>query len=87
MHKKLPENIYFVNTNIDNYIPYTLISLINVEPTLTDFEKFHPPQNKNPPSSFIDFLDFSTLHSSFIRFYVLVFSKNSTLLVYSKLHV
>ena len=65
----------------------TLISLINVEPTLTDFEKFHPPQNKNPPSSFIDFLDFSTLHSSFIRFYVLVFSKNSTLLVYSKLHV
>ena len=30
-------------------------------PTLTDFEKFHPPQNKNPPSTFIDFLDFSTL--------------------------
>ena len=29
----------------------TLISLINVEPTLTDFEKFHPPQNKNPPST------------------------------------
>ena len=24
------------------------------------FEKFHPPQNKNPPSTFIDFLDFST---------------------------
>ena len=46
----------------------TLISLINVEPTLTNFEKFHPPQNKNPPSSFINFLDFSTLHSSFIRF-------------------
>ena len=45
----------------------TLISLINVEPTITDFEKFHPPQNKNPPSTFIDFLDFSTLHSSFIR--------------------
>ena len=45
-----------------------LISLINVEPTLTNFEKFHPPQNKNPPSSFINFLDFSTLHSSFIRF-------------------
>ena len=35
----------------------TLISLINVEPTLTDFEKFHPPQNKNPPSSFIDFIN------------------------------
>ena len=30
-----------------------------MEPTLTDFEKFHPPQNKLPPSSFIDFLDFS----------------------------
>ena len=27
----------------------TLISLINVEPTLTDFEKFHPPQKKIPP--------------------------------------
>ena len=27
----------------------TLISLINVEPTLTDFGKFHPPQNKIPP--------------------------------------
>ena len=45
----------------------TLISLINVEPTLTDFEKFHPPQSKNPPSTFIEFLDFSTHHSSFIR--------------------
>ena len=31
----------------------TLISLINVGPTLTDFEKFHP-QQKNPPSTFID---------------------------------
>ena len=29
---------------------FTLISLINVEPTLTNFEKFHPPQSKNPPS-------------------------------------
>ena len=40
----------------------TLISLINVESTLADFEKFHPPQNRNPPSTFIEFLDFSTLH-------------------------
>ena len=72
---------------VQSYHYATLTSLINVEPTFTDFEKFHPPQNKNPPSSFIDFLDFATLHSSFIRFYVLVFSKNSTLLVYSKLHV
>ena len=32
----------------------TLISLINVEPTLTDFEKFHPPQNKIlPPQNFL----------------------------------
>ena len=30
---------------------HTLISLMNVEPTLTDFEKFHSPQNKNPPST------------------------------------
>ena len=30
--------------------PCTLISLINVGPTLTDFEKFHPPQKKiHPP--------------------------------------
>ena len=36
--------------------------------TLTDFEKFHPTQNKNPPYMFIDFLDFSTLHFTFIRF-------------------
>ena len=28
---------------------FTLISLINVEPTLTNFEKFHPPQKKIPP--------------------------------------
>ena len=35
--------------------------------TLTDFEKFHPTQIKNPPYTF-DFLDFSTLHSTFIRF-------------------
>ena len=35
----------------------TLISLINVEPTLTDFEEFHPPQNKNSPSMFIDFMN------------------------------
>ena len=61
----------------------TLLSLINVEPTLTDFKKFHPPQNKNPPSTFIEILDVSTLHSSFqpasfIRvMYVLVFSKKS----------
>ena len=27
----------------------THISLINVEPTLTNFEKFHPPQKKIPP--------------------------------------
>ena len=29
--------------------------------TLTDFEKFHPTQLKNPPYTFIDFLD-PTLH-------------------------
>ena len=40
----------------------TLISLINVGPALTDFEKFHPPQNKNPLSTFIDFLEFSYFH-------------------------
>ena len=33
----------------------TLLSLINVESTLTDFEKFHPPQKKSP-STFIDFI-------------------------------
>ena len=32
--------------------------------TLTNFEKFHPTQNKNPPYTFIDFLEFSTLHKS-----------------------
>jgi hypothetical protein len=37
----------------------TLISLINVEPTLTDFEKFHPPQKQNPPSTKFFFLDYT----------------------------
>ena len=47
-----------------------------------------PPSLKQKSTLLVfDFLDFSTLHSSFIRFYVLIFSKNSTLLVYSKLHV
>jgi hypothetical protein len=27
-----------------------------VESMLTDFEKFHPPQKKNSPSTFIDFI-------------------------------
>ena len=36
--------------------------------TLTDFEKFHPTQIKNPSYTLIDLLDFSTLHSTFIRF-------------------
>ena len=40
----------------------TLIFLINDESTLTNFEKFHPPSNKNPPSTFIEVLDFSILH-------------------------
>ena len=44
----------FWKTTIEVMISYktemtTLISLIiNVEPTLTDFEKFHPPQKKSP---------------------------------------
>ena len=55
--------------------------------TLTDFDKFHPPQ-KNPPSTFIDFLDF--FHPPLLVYwsYVLVFfPKNPTLHVYSSLHV
>ena len=35
----------------------TIIFLINVESTLTDFEKFHPPQKEvHAPSRFIDFI-------------------------------
>ena len=41
------------------YIQATLISLINVEPTLTAFEKFHPPQKQNPPSTKFFFLDYT----------------------------
>ena len=73
--------IQLCNISLFQNIP-TLMSLINVGPTITDFEKFHPPQNKNPPSTFIDFLDFSTLHSSFIRFMYQFFPKNPTLHVY-----
>ena len=35
----------------------TLISLINVESTFTNLEKFHPPQKENPPSTFIDVIN------------------------------
>jgi hypothetical protein len=28
-----------------------------VESTITDFEKFHPPQKQNPASTFIDFIN------------------------------
>ena len=44
-------------TDSEKIVVSTLISLINVEPTITDFEKFHPPQKKNPPSIFIDFIN------------------------------
>ena len=69
----IPSSMFVVVAWLSTFVPpeeeksCTLISLINVGPTLTDFEKFHPPQNKNPLSTFIEFLDFSTLHSSFIR--------------------
>ena len=39
----------------DTKLGITLISLINVESTLTEFEKFHPPQ-KHPPSTKLFFL-------------------------------
>ena len=57
------QNLRPCHFSILHGLSYThFFSLINVESTLTDFEKFHPPQNKNPPSTFIEFLDFSTLH-------------------------
>ena len=35
--------IRYLEFQLQNYV-LTLISLINVGPTLTDFEKFHPPR-------------------------------------------
>ena len=35
------------------YNQSTLISLINLESTLTDFEKFHPPKKKIPPPNLL----------------------------------
>ena len=35
--------------SVSNILFHTLISLIKVEPRLTNFEKFHPPQKKIPP--------------------------------------
>ena len=60
------------------YIFYYLYSHLSNkrEVTLTDFEKFHPPQ-KNPPSTFIDFLDFFHPPLHVYCIYVLVFSKKS----------
>ena len=44
--------------------------------TLTDFEKFHPTQNKNPPYTFIDFLDlFHPPLLDYCIYVLLVFSK------------
>ena len=43
-------------TNDDNMLN-TLISLINVGPTLTNFEKFNPPQKKiHPPRLLIPYI-------------------------------
>ena len=39
----------------------TLISLINVESTLTDFEKFHPPQKEIHPPRLLIILSYKTL--------------------------
>ena len=44
-------------TDSEKIVVSTLISLINVEPALTDFEKLHPPQKKKPPSMFIDIIN------------------------------
>ena len=51
------------------------------EVTLTNFEKFHPPQ-KNPPSTFIDFLDFfhPPLLHYLLQLYTSFFQKNPTLM-------
>ena len=57
----------------------TLISLINVGPKLTDFGKFHPHQNKNPPSTIIEILDFSTSTPCLLELCTSFFQKNPTL--------
>ena len=57
------------------------------EVTLTDFEKFHPPQKKIHPPRLLIFQVFSTLHFTFIAFMYYVFPKNPTLHVYSSLQV
>ena len=55
-------NSCIVGTNIFVWMPslcFTYSHLSNKrEVTLTDFETLHPPQKINPPSTFIDFLDF-----------------------------
>ena len=43
--------------------------------TLTDFEKFHHTQNKNPPYTLIDFLGLSTLHSRLLDLCTSFFQK------------
>ena len=43
----------------DTKLGITLISLINVESTLTEFEKFHPPQKKIHPPQNCFFLNYT----------------------------
>ena len=57
----------------------TLISLVNVGSMLTDFEKFPPPQKKDPLSTFIDSLDFFHPPLLVYQSYALVFSTKSHL--------
>ena len=55
----------FCLINLWKFDSNTLISLINVDPTLTNFGKFHPPQ-KNPPSKLIDYINTYIPTSTFI---------------------
>ena len=48
LNKEMVFKKWIEKIKIVGYNDSTLISLINVEPTLTDFEKFHPPQKKSP---------------------------------------
>ena len=43
--------------------------------TLTDFGKFHPAQNKNPPCTFTDFLDFPPSTPRLLHLYSRFFQK------------
>ena len=65
----------------------TLIFLINVGPTFTDFEKFHPPQKKSTLHVYWFLRFFPPFTPRLLELCISFFLQNPTLHVYANLHI